>query len=515
MEYRFVIHLSEDLAQHEEAVRKILAFNDDFKGTDDEYLSLCEKWFSFRRFEHPGEAIEYYEREKVYPDLKIQDIDFTELKNKKNVPEQFRKNISGIFEIEFVLRTLEKEGINRRCLFIPYSGKLEDELIIQALHETEWLDKTVKKILEVVGGRILKDKQSHLKLKIKESLKELARSYFEKLEDKERSRIKNIAIAYGHANWKDFTVKFETFDFQLNNMLIGFGNTEEMSPKEISDIVIRLLTESQLAIEFNGQKWNSPGECFKTLEEYLNDADEYQGSKREITLRSIDVLMDLMKINNQYGFSSNEELSLFGRNKLYKIGTHSRKYDWYRIFKDKLVGRRVTIALSTLYDLNSETLLNICELISKGKTDYKIITNTKGGSSSRGESPDERSFVTNTITKDLGLFRDSNKIVVADKKILREEMTFLQTYVANGTAACLRYFLDNFPTRLSYTNGFGLKKPDYFLDLTDFNDFLFAFQKKAPAQMRTVISDVNSFIQFQEKSKEVKRILALMNPLFL
>jgi hypothetical protein len=515
MDYKYIVHLSEDLVQHEEAVRKILSFSDEFSGSASERLALCEQHFTFRRFVHPGEAISYYETERIIPDLKIQDIDFTELKNKRNVPEHFRKNTSGILEIQWVLNFIEENRLDKDCFFVPYSGKLDDSLIVEALKETGWLDRVVSKVWDIVSMRTLKDNQPVLKVRIIEAIKKLPTGYFKRLDTGERNRLKATASAGKHADWNNYRVRFETFEFSLKNMLVGYGDTSKMPPEDISRIVSQVLSDSHLIVEFNGANWKSPGVCYKSLIQYLEDVDGYQSRKREITLRSIDIILEFLKIYDEMGLVIDIPIALSQSNHLYKLGTHSKKGDWTRVFRDKLVGRRVAIALSSLYEFTGETIYYVCEFLSKGETGYRISINTKGGVSSIGESPQEKSFISNTITKDLGLFRDNNKVLIEDGKVLPEEMNFVRSYISNNIIVLMRRFLDQISQPLLYLKEYQIDCPDEFLDVASLNKVLYSVQKSAPKQMPAVLNYVNTLLKSNQQYSDLRRILVLSNPIFL
>ena len=87
MVYKYRVHVSDDNLYPVEVVQKILIPRS--ISSDDDLENACLEWADFQRFEHPGQAIDYYDTEGGMPDLSIVDLNYTELET-ENIPEKFR-----------------------------------------------------------------------------------------------------------------------------------------------------------------------------------------------------------------------------------------------------------------------------------------------------------------------------------------------------------------------------------------------------------------------------------------
>lgn len=505
MAFKFNFHISEDNYAHVLVVQK-LAVPDGHLLSEADRKSVISEWFNFNWFQHPGKAIEWYDANKnVIPHLHIADIDFTELDLNPDVSKIYKKNTSGILTIRYLVDRFNTE----ECKIIPYSNNLDKESIVAALAEEGWDTETVLKVMSHTNKSFIKTRQPLLKRRIEDKLKSLAKREFSLMDEGLRSAL-YAEIGKGlYADWNEYILHYDNYDFYLRNMLAGWGDIRLKKKEDVSNIVEELLTDTHFTIEFSGWWESIPGNIIpKYLSDYWTNKAYFQ-NKTIINLRAIDVILDIMVIKDAYE-ETKTNISVSPYNKLFKVSEIVKGTQALRIFNDKLVARRVIIACSNMF-YNSYNIFDqstLCSLVCYHQTE-KLVTDKNTQVLKERAS----GWVGTAFKNYFGLPREDKRVPIEIGKIMGEEYNFYKNYIENGVINELRKFL----TEYDFSQGLTvLEQEKYkklleknFTDLTHFKKFIHKIQMKEPILLNTLMDDVKDYT-----SPEVYKILSLSNPVF-
>lgn len=371
------IHNIEDDSQDSRKVKLSLCFDNENKIDDDTLrLKFVENNYIFKRFVFVGEAINYYETTKDYPDIIVIDIDFTKLDAIPNIDAIEISNTRGIDMIKYVLQYLPEQ-----TLMVILTGQAQN-----VFREVQPFMNNRNFIMKDVG----KSNFENIESVLIQYLKETAKNYFKTIPLTQRGDLKRLLTSRSTSiqDILQHNIVFDNFVFQLEYLLIGYctisyNKSSGIINKEYSDLyedINKLIRITNRNFEFTGDWRTNNNGVPKMVEIHINNPIpefihlvnkhsfslllEILAMVRGLTTEEIKV-RDYLKIRPTCGISNTtvEEnaIELF----MLKILTKKSlsRNEPVRVFIDKLVARRILLIIQNFISDDKDEFCSVCDIL--------------------------------------------------------------------------------------------------------------------------------------------------------
>lgn len=367
--------------------------------------------------------IKYCKTESFFPDIALVDIDFS-INNKDSqylaVRDDYAKN-GGESVLDFLFEFAKEKTI---VIYLTGQGNKP---------QVDSLLSVSKKYHDAETIFIDKKDYTEITKKIFPVLQKVAKRYFKLLTPKQRTRLHNIiGLENNEEQILEYKLPFGKYIFQMKNLLVGWWNQETEQIENVKEIATQLLTETRRKYNFQGN-WDlkkekgEKGECVRHWQAYLEEGN--QEKIDDINYAAFNFLLECIYRSKHENIKFFEELdSSLKIDPDFKVKvTSSLKSDLdtsdsknWKIFRDKLIGRRVLLGWCDYYR-GIESYGTLIGLLVYG-------TNEEYGIKAKKSSRYQHVYNTH-LGLSKSLTRGEYKFDTSDGKLLPDEEIWLDKFV--------------------------------------------------------------------------------------